>query len=132
MAYLRHSDQGEPMPWKRLDSPDLTDWSNNVQQTLLLTRPLPKTVTDTPNCIIGLRVGDDISSIMSDSVRVKDYRGLEKLTAEQMDQLKLAKEADQQQRKQHSAAAAYTFVDDQSTAKLSSGHSIPLVGLGTW
>lgn len=69
---------------------------------------------------------------MGQDVRVKDYRGMTELTAEQSEQLKVAKEADQQQRRQHHAAAAYTFVDDQATGKLNSGHTIPLVGLGTW
>lgn len=69
---------------------------------------------------------------MAGAVRVEDYRGLKELTTDQMEQLKVAKEADQQQRKQHHAAASYTFVNDQPTAKLNSGHVIPLVGLGTW
>lgn len=30
------------------------------------------------------------------------------------------------------AVNAYTFIKDMPTAKLSSGYSIPLVGLGTW
>lgn len=69
---------------------------------------------------------------MSESVQVKDYRGLKELTPEQVEKLSVSREADQQDRQRHSAAAGYTFVDQQVRAKLTSGFEIPLVGLGTW
>lgn len=64
----------------------------------------------------------------SPCLRIKDYRGLTKLTPEQEQQLAAAKAA--------AAAAASSPAQPQQlrapAAKLNSGYEIPLVGLGTW
>jgi hypothetical protein len=68
------------------------------------------------------------------SFTVVDCTGLHELTLEQVQELQQAKEASCNALKANNsqrAAAAYRF-PKVPRAKLSSGHSIPLIGLGTW
>lgn len=64
------------------------------------------------------------------NIEVKDFRGLGEPSQEEIEQIEAARASDEQARRQHlyrlDAATACP------TAKLNTGHLIPLVGLGTW
>ncbi|GFR45269.1 hypothetical protein Agub_g6375, partial [Astrephomene gubernaculifera] len=63
------------------------------------------------------------------SAQIHDYTNLKQLSEEQKAQLQRLEQADAGA---GSPDAGYRIVDNQPSAKLLSGYSIPLVGLGTW
>lgn len=66
-------------------------------------------------------------------IEVKDFRGAPEPSAEERQELEAKREADEVKRRDLNAARlGYTLPPPAPSAKLNSGYSIPLVGLGTW
>jgi alcohol dehydrogenase (NADP+) len=64
------------------------------------------------------------------SVQIHDYTHLKQLSDEQKAELRQLEH--EQQHSADGSDVGYRVKDNQPTAKLLSGYSIPLVGLGTW
>lgn len=68
-------------------------------------------------------------------IPVKDFRGAPEPSADEQAKLEALRADDERARRAEAATRnrpLYTLPPPAQLAKLSSGHAIPLVGLGTW